>query len=257
MGRMSARRKTSFRDIERRLIADAQKPDAWEFLTSVGPSQSPRPSWYPKSVAGPAGRPYERSHRRRQEDKDSQFSAAYQKHYARVVRFYLQTFHLSSEEAEQLAHDAFARFYKALDEYSGKAEWAFLETVVRNVAYNRIRAQKTAGRTAQIIRLDDVRAKRKVSNHADVEDYAAREADALRRKQLHDAIAELPETQRQAVQLWLDGFQYSEISRVLGITLDAVKSRLRDAKGHLRASFEDSHDDLATRSSHAGGGKRR
>ena len=63
---------------------------------------------------------------------------------------------------------------------------------------------------------------------------------ALDRKRLYDAIAELPEGQRQSLQLWLDGFRYREISSVLGISPEAVKSRLRDAKNHLRSRLEDS-----------------
>ncbi|HXH41975.1 MAG TPA: sigma-70 family RNA polymerase sigma factor [Thermoanaerobaculia bacterium] len=63
---------------------------------------------------------------------------------------------------------------------------------------------------------------------------------AFLRKRLHDAIAELPESQRQSVQLWLDGFKYREISNVLGISPEAVKSRLRDAKNHLRSRLDDS-----------------
>ena len=260
---MSARKKTSFREIERRLIADAETPDAWEFITTVGPSRSSRPPWYPlaagkllahNSVAEPAG--HGRSPGRSDEAKDSRFTVAYQKHHARVVRFYLRMFQLSQEDAEELAQEAFVRFYDTLDQYRGEAEWAFLETVVRNVAYNRIRAQKGVGRTAQIIRIDDARAKREALNQAGVDDYAAREADALRRKRLYDAIAELPEAQRQVVQLWLDGFQYSEISRVLAITLDAVKSRLRNAKSHLRSHLDDTRDDFPTRFPHVGGAKR-
>jgi DNA-directed RNA polymerase specialized sigma24 family protein len=69
-------------------------------------------------------------------------------------------------------------------------------------------------------------------------DHAARQAEALRRKQWHDAVAALPEGQRHAVQLWLDGFNYTDIAHALGVSVDAVKSRLRDGKRHLRPSLE-------------------
>jgi len=62
---------------------------------------------------------------------------------------------------------------------------------------------------------------------------SSRDEDALRRKKLHDAIAALPEGQRHAIQLWLDGFQYTEIAHALRVSVDAVKSRLRDAKRHV------------------------
>jgi RNA polymerase sigma factor (sigma-70 family) len=84
---------------------------------------------------------------------------------------------------------------------------------------------------------EDARSKRQAPMHPPV-DHASREAEALRRKQLHDAIADLPEGQRHAIQLWLDGFHYTDIAHVLGISVAAVKSRLRDAKRHLRPTLD-------------------
>ena len=79
----------------------------------------------------------------------------------------------------------------------------------------------------------EARAKRRSPLQPQV-DHASREAEALRRKELHDAIAALPEGQRHAMQLWLDGFHYTDIAKALGVSVVAVKSRLRDAKRHLR-----------------------
>ena len=78
---------------------------------------------------------------------------------------------------------------------------------------------------------------RQAPTQAPVED-AAREEEALRRKQLHDAIAALPEDQRHVIQLWMDGFHYAVIAKVLGVRVDAVKSRLRDAKRHLGQNLD-------------------
>src|SRR5438477_12838919 len=86
--------------------------------------------------------------------KEERFKSLYQKHYRRMVRFFLQAFHLSEEDAQDLAQDAFIRFYEAMDEYRGDAEWAFFETVARNVAYNKIRSQKTAKRSANTVPID-------------------------------------------------------------------------------------------------------
>ena len=41
------------------------------------------------------------------------------------------------------------------------------------------------------------------------------------------------------MQLWLDEFTYDEIAKFLRITVDAVKSRLRDARKMLRAKLGD------------------
>lgn len=210
------------------MIADAANSEAWERVAVVPPSTSPRPAWYGKS----------RGHDARQPDDDSQetrFTAAYRRYYTRVVRYYTRALGFSQEEASDLAQQAFSRFHEALEHYRGEAEWAFLQTVVRNVAYNRVRSLKSASRSAQVVSIEDARAKRQAS---DPLDHAAREAEALRRKQLHDAIAVLPEGQRHVIQLWLDGFHYTDIAHALGISLDAVKSRLRDAKRHLRLDLD-------------------
>ena len=172
--------------------------------------------------------------------KDDRFRSLYQKYYWRVVRFYVRSFRLPEEDAQDLAQDAFLRFYEALDEYRGDAEWAFFETIARNVAYNRIRSQKTAKRSAKMVDIDDPDFTHQPAAPA-VPDYAQREEEALRNKRLYDAIAELPHGQRECIQLRLDDFKYDEIAKFLGLTLDAVKSRLRDAKKILRARLGDDH----------------
>jgi RNA polymerase sigma factor (sigma-70 family) len=211
-------------EIKRALIADAANPNAWERVAVVPPSTSPRPAWYGRSrrLAQLAGDP-----------KEVRFTAAYNRHFTRVVRYYTRVFSLADHEATDLAQQAFLRFYEALEHYRGEVEWAFLETVVRNVAYDRVRALKSASRSAQVVSIEDARAKRQELTQLPM-DHAAREAEALRRKQLHDAIAALPEGQRHAMQLWLDGFHYTDIAHALGVSVEAVKSRLRDAKRHLR-----------------------
>src|SRR5689334_16009875 len=159
---------------------------------------------------------------------DERFKSLYQKYYRRLVRFYVQAFRFSEEDAEELAQDAFVRFYEALDEYRGDAEWGFFETIARNVAYNKIRAGKTAKRSAHLVDLDapDFRHDPAAPQGPD---YAERQHEALIKKQLRETIDQLPPGQRECLQLWLDGFKYDEIAKFLRVSVDAVKSRLRDA----------------------------
>jgi RNA polymerase sigma factor (sigma-70 family) len=171
--------------------------------------------------------------------RDDRFRAYYQKYYRRIVRFYVTAFRFTEVDAEDLAQEAFARFYEAMDEYRGDAEWAFFETVARNVAYNRIRSTKTLKRNAKTVDLDNPEVFRNEPQAAPVPDYAERQHAELQRKQMYDAIAELPAGQREALRLWLDGFKYDGIARALRISMDAVKSRIRDAKRVLRARLGD------------------
>lgn len=168
---------------------------------------------------------------RHDEHHDARFAAEYKKYYRRVTNFYRQVFELPDATAEDLAQDVFLRFYNAMDEYRGEAEWAFLETIARSVAFNYIRAARAAKRSPQIVGIDHQGVKN-LAAPAHPDDADVEEA-ALRRKRLHTAIARLPEPQRLCLQLWLEGFKYDHIAAALSITEDAVKSRLRDAKKHL------------------------
>jgi RNA polymerase sigma-70 factor, ECF subfamily len=162
------------------------------------------------------------------------FNTLYGKYYRRMVRMYVYAFRLSEEDAEELAQDAFLRFYDAMDEYRGEAEWAFLEIIARRVAFNRIRGLTTAKRGAKTVGIDDPKEFTEPAAPAEP-DYAERQLEAIRRKQLHEAIGTLSAGQKQCVYLLLDGFKYEEIARTLRITLDAVRSRLRDARRELRS----------------------
>jgi RNA polymerase sigma-70 factor (ECF subfamily) len=169
----------------------------------------------------------------RDSDRDERFKSYYQRYFRRVVRFYVSGFRLSEEDAEELAQEAFIRFYEAMDDYRGDAEWAFFETIARNLAYNRIRFWKTQKRNALVVDIDDPDARLQPAAPGGP-DYAERAEASRQRERLHDAIAELPRGQRECMQLWLDDFKYDEIAKALRISMDAVKSRLRDAKKILR-----------------------
>jgi DNA-directed RNA polymerase specialized sigma24 family protein len=91
-----------------------------------------------------------------------------------------------------------------MDEYRGEAEWALLETIARNVGYNRVRSLTTIKRGA--IRpesLNDPDAARNDPAAAQTHPVD-RIIDAERKTRLRQAIAGLPKGQRQCLQLWLD-----------------------------------------------------
>lgn len=166
--------------------------------------------------------------------RDERFRSFYKKYYLRVVRFYVRAFRFEEEDAKELAQDVFIRFYEAMDEYRGDAEWAFLETIARNLGCNQIRAGKTIKRNMKTVDLDDPDVLK--TNEPST---SGGQVDALRRKQMYEAIAQLPNGQRECLRPWLHGFTYDEIARGLHISLDAVKSRIRDAKRTLRARLGD------------------
>lgn len=165
--------------------------------------------------------------------RDERFESLYRRHYARVWRYY-RACRVADDEAHDLAQDAFKRLYERMDQVRGEDEWPFLQAVARSVLLNKIRDQKTAKRHTNIVEIDAPDFAHELAAPEEP-DYAERQHEALRRRELHDAVAALPEGQRQCLTLWLGGMKYDQIAKTLRITVDAVKSRLRDAKKQLRA----------------------
>jgi RNA polymerase sigma-70 factor (ECF subfamily) len=166
--------------------------------------------------------------------REDRFRDLYRRFYWRMVRYFMRVSRLSQEDAEELTQESFLRFLEAMDEYRGEAEWAYFEVIAQRVLYNRIRAQKTAKRNAEMVDIDGPGFSNEPAAPAGP-DYADRQQTEIRRRQLHDAIAELPAGQRQCLMLWLQEFKFEEIAKALRISLDAVKSRLRDARRLLGA----------------------
>jgi RNA polymerase sigma factor (sigma-70 family) len=165
---------------------------------------------------------------------DDGFEEIYRKYYGRVYRYY-RACRASDDEAHDYAQDAFKRFYERRHQLRGAEPWPFLQSIARSVLLNKLRDRKTAKRSGELVELDAPEVMELPA--AEEPDYAERQQQEQRRNGLYQAIAELPEGQRQALGVWLAGFQYDEIAKILDISLDAVRSRLRDARRQLRAKL--------------------
>ena len=171
--------------------------------------------------------------------RDDLFRLLYERYYARMRRYFRQVFRLSEADAEELTQDSFVRFYRAMDEYRGEAEWALLETIARNVGYNRVRSVTTVKRGS--IRPESLDDGEQRNDPADVEQRHPIDTmiETERVRRIRHAITELPKGQRQCLQLWLEDLSHEQISRLLRISIVAVKSRIRDAKRALRERLGD------------------
>lgn len=164
---------------------------------------------------------------------DGRFEAIFRKCYARVWR-YFRSCRVADDEAHDLAQDTFKRFYERMDQLRNEDEWPFIQSIARSVLLNKLRDQKTAKRSTRIVEIDAPEFTQQLPAPEELE-YAERQQQEIRRNNLYEAAAELPEGQRQCLGLWLANFTYDEIANILGMSGDAVKSRLRDAKRQLRA----------------------
>jgi RNA polymerase sigma-70 factor (ECF subfamily) len=165
-------------------------------------------------------------------DRDARFEAMYRKHFARVFRS-LRAFGVADGEAQDLAQETFKRIFESFDQYRGEAEWSFIEITARRVLYNWVRSGNTAKRKADLVEIDDPDFQYEPVAAAEP-DYADRQEEAMRKARLREAVAELSPIQRECLRLWVQGFKYTEIATILKTSVDAVKSRLRDAKKFLR-----------------------
>lgn len=163
---------------------------------------------------------------------DDDFERIYRAYYGRVWRFY-RICRVSDDEAHDYAQDAFKRFYERRNQVRGDDAWPFLQAIARSVLLNKIRDQKAIKRSGKTVEIDDPDVGELPA--ADGPDYAERQQEEMRHAWLVKAMAELPKSQRECLGLWLGGFKLEEIAQKLGISLDAVKSRLRDARRQLRA----------------------
>ena len=168
------------------------------------------------------------------EERDDQFRILFEKYYRRVARMFLHTMHFDSEGADELAQETFVRLYETFGQYRGVAEWAFVETVARRVALNKIRSGQASKRKAAVIDIDE--GDFDVAAPSDP-DYAERQEAERRQARLAAAIEALPEGARQAMLLYLNDFTYEQIATTLHVSVDSVRSRLRDAKKILRTQL--------------------
>jgi RNA polymerase sigma-70 factor (ECF subfamily) len=164
---------------------------------------------------------------------DERFEQIFRQHYARVWR-YFRTNRIADDEAHDLCQDAFKRLYERMDQIRNDDAWPFLAAIAKTILLNRIRARQTQKRNASLIEMDDPELVFKEPAAPPEPDYADRQADEARWEAVRGAVASLPAGQRECLRLWIEDFQYNEIAKVLGISMDAVKSRIRDAKRYLR-----------------------
>ena len=164
-------------------------------------------------------------------DARQKFEDLYRRHARRVLAFLVRRYGVERERARDLTQEVFLRVWDSMDTYRGEAEWAFLERIAHRAAQNEYRARNTQRRGGVTVPIDELTGD---SLRYDDEDYAERDEWRRRSKQLHDAIAKLSSAQRECLTLWLADVPYAQIQATLGISPDAVKTRLKEAKARLR-----------------------
>lgn len=171
--------------------------------------------------------------RRDGDDRDEQFAMLFHRNYARLVRFY-KGYRLTPQDASDLAQEAFAKFYEKFDQYRGEAEWGYVQKIGRNLLINWWRDRSAAKRSGTHVDIEAPGVSGELPT-SQQPDYASRVEEEERLARLHDAIRGLPEAQSQVLRLQMSGLSYEQIASTLRVSVDAVKSRRRDALRALKS----------------------
>ena len=150
----------------------------------------------------------------------------------------------SPQAAEDTTQEAFISAYRAIDSYRGGSFRSWLFRIATNACYDELRRR----RSRPAISLDEPHGPEGFPIDLpqigpSLEDHAQRLELA---GYLQKALGALPADQRLAVVLCdVQGFEYSEIAQITGVSLGTVKSRIARARAQLRKLLS-THRELFT-----------
>ncbi len=164
------------------------------------------------------------------------FEPLVEKYRPRVYRLAYNVLR-DSEEAWDVAQEAFIRAWRALPAFRGQsAFYTWLFRIVMNVATDRARQRAARGRAFGAERVSEEEWERTMPDQGERPDQAA--ARAQDRERIMGALAALPERHRAIIMLSdLEGLSYREIAQVLDIPMGTVMSRLHNARKRLRETM--------------------
>ncbi len=173
------------------------------------------------------------THRREQQARAQGLGALYDSFGGPVYRLALRLCR-SSQEAEDLTHDVFLRFWQQ-DRYdpSRGPVLAYLLLLTRSMALNRISQRKNRWELMQ-------RWSEQLFPAAVPTPHEHAEADELARR-VRQALEAIPANQRQVLEMaYYEGLSQSAIGALLKLPLGTVKTRARQGLIRLRALLHDS-----------------
>lgn len=154
------------------------------------------------------------------------FALLVDRHHARLARY---AFHLlgSEAEAEEAVQDSFVRAYRSLGTYAEREQFgAWIMRILVNRCRTRLVRDKRREETAAAWL-------REAAQTFEPSD------EFVNRDELSNALAQLPNDQREAVVLrYADELGYDEISSITGAKISALKMRVKRGCERLRAILE-------------------
>lgn len=160
------------------------------------------------------------------------FEALMAQHASFVYNLALRTLN-NTQEAEDIAQEAFVRVWRALPKFRADAKFStWLYRIVINLCYNRLPKLKRD--------LNDMEPDDTLEQFSD--DSQRVESSVLGselKQEMHKAIDKLPEQYKLLITLrHLQGMSYAEIVTVTGLPLGTVKTGIFRARRELRTALE-------------------
>lgn len=157
-----------------------------------------------------------------------------------VLHYQSQVYNLAyrvmgeGDSAADMAQDAFISAYKNIRRFRGGSFKAWLMRIVTNACYDELRRHKRRPQTS-LEALYVVDEDPSPSFHSEMESPEKSVQRGELVAAIEQCISALPESQRVAAVLCdVQGYNYEEISSIMGISLGTVKSRLSRARAKLR-----------------------
>jgi RNA polymerase sigma-70 factor (ECF subfamily) len=186
---------------------------------------------------------------RAQQGDDAAFAELVRRHERRVYNICYRMLG-NEDEASEALQDAFLRAYQFLKKFKGKSSfYTWLYRIATNVCLTRLRKRKTTfvdsfeknGVSGEIRRRKPIFVSSDVLG--DIPDASQSPERLVRQKELREAlnqaVEELPADFRSVVVLRdFEGLSNREVSKVLNLSVPAVKSRLHRGRLFLRSRLE-------------------
>jgi RNA polymerase sigma factor (sigma-70 family) len=176
----------------------------------------------------------------KRKELEARFEALYEKYFDYTV-IYIARMRFSREDARDLAQRTFIRVFRSMATFRGKneaEEKAFIKKTALRVVLNERRDHSTEKRFSDEISMEDLPSPENTPTRnlftnlspSSGEDYTRRRETIQR---LYDALRKLPDNLQKPLRLRIPGNTYNEIAAALNLTVDTVKSNLRDARRRL------------------------
>ncbi len=133
-------------------------------------------------------------------------------------------------DAEDLVQDTMLRAYRAIDRFDGRHPRAWLLTIMRNAAINRVRRKRP-----ELLRDPDLTMERVANTDPDTANVEAIVVDTVFDAEVERALQSLSEKFIEVIEMVdLNGLSYQEAADAIGVPVGTVMSRLHRARAKIR-----------------------